>query len=319
MSMEETKEQIKKDIQENRVILYMKGNKQAPQCGFSAQVVDILNHANANYETRDVLQDESLRQAIKDHSNWPTLPQLYIDGEFIGGCDIVRELYQNGELQKKLEVGDPPGVAAVGAHAPQVGDQTPLVEATPDDPMSIKCSVYIAASLDNFIARPDGGIDWLENKEYAPAEGDDFGFSDFMKSVDYLVMGRGTFDKLSTFENAFTPEGWPYGEIPLIILSNRELDLPEFLAGKASVENTPPKELVARLESEGAKRLYIDGGKTIQRFLRENLINEITITRFPILLGDGLPLFGAIGVELPLTHLHTKSFQNGFVQSSYAL
>ena len=96
-------ETIKNDVDQNRVILYMKGTKTSPLCGFSARVVEILMMAGVdNFETRDVLADETLRQGIKDFSNWPTIPQLYINGEFIGGCDIVTELYQSGELQQLL-------------------------------------------------------------------------------------------------------------------------------------------------------------------------------------------------------------------------
>lgn len=94
--------EIKKDNSENGVVLYMKGNKDFPMCGFSAQVVNILNAVGAQYETRDVLQDQVLRQAIKEYSKWPTLPQLYIDGKFVGGCDIVTELYNDGDLQEML-------------------------------------------------------------------------------------------------------------------------------------------------------------------------------------------------------------------------
>jgi len=93
---------IKKDIDANRVILFMKGSKIMPVCGFSARVVSILNELNIDYETRNVLDDDNLRAAIKDFSNWPTIPQLYIGGKFIGGCDIITELHTNGELQKLL-------------------------------------------------------------------------------------------------------------------------------------------------------------------------------------------------------------------------
>ena len=93
---------IKHDIESTPVILYMKGNKLAPQCGFSAQVVQILNDMAITYETRDVLQDDALRQGIKDYSDWPTVPQLYSKGQFIGGCDIITELYQTGELETYL-------------------------------------------------------------------------------------------------------------------------------------------------------------------------------------------------------------------------
>ena len=99
MNLDEKKKEIQEDIQSNKVVLYMKGNKMAPQCGFSGQVVQILNHLKVDYVTRDILQDEVLRQAIKEYSDWPTLPQLYVNNEFIGGCDIITELFQSGELQ----------------------------------------------------------------------------------------------------------------------------------------------------------------------------------------------------------------------------
>jgi monothiol glutaredoxin len=102
-SMSTTQEQIKEDIKNNPVILFMKGSKLMPLCGFSGRVVAILNQLGANFETRNVLEDDELRQGIKEYSNWPTLPQLYINGEFIGGCDIVMQLHEEGELQKLLK------------------------------------------------------------------------------------------------------------------------------------------------------------------------------------------------------------------------
>ncbi|NIT14411.1 MAG: Grx4 family monothiol glutaredoxin [Candidatus Dadabacteria bacterium] len=97
---EDIQQTIKKQIEDNNIILYMKGNKQFPQCGFSAQVVHIMNSYGVPYETVDVLLDPEIRQGIKDYSNWPTIPQLYVKGEFIGGCDICTEMYQNGELEQ---------------------------------------------------------------------------------------------------------------------------------------------------------------------------------------------------------------------------
>jgi monothiol glutaredoxin len=97
-------EHISEDVAKYPIVLFMKGTKQAPQCGFSGQVVHILNELGAEYETRDILADPVLREAIKQFSDWPTLPQLYINGEFIGGCDIVTELYENGELKELVEV-----------------------------------------------------------------------------------------------------------------------------------------------------------------------------------------------------------------------
>ncbi len=102
MTIEEMKSQIEKDVKENQVVLFMKGNKEFPQCGFSARVVQILNQHGASYVTRDVLADPVLRDAIKQYSDWPTLPQLYVKGEFIGGCDIVTEMAQKNELAPLL-------------------------------------------------------------------------------------------------------------------------------------------------------------------------------------------------------------------------
>ena len=100
----ETKSKIDKLIADNKVLVFMKGNKLMPQCGFSNNAVQILNALGASYETVDVLEDPEIRQGIKDYSNWQTIPQLYIDGEFIGGSDIMIELYNNGELEQKLTV-----------------------------------------------------------------------------------------------------------------------------------------------------------------------------------------------------------------------
>lgn len=95
-------ERIRLEVSENDVVLYMKGTPVFPQCGFSAQAVQIMNMLGVNFKGVDVLADPSLRQGIKDYSNWPTIPQLYIKGEFVGGCDIMREMLQSGELQKML-------------------------------------------------------------------------------------------------------------------------------------------------------------------------------------------------------------------------
>jgi monothiol glutaredoxin len=100
----ETKARIDQLVQNNKVIVFMKGNKLMPQCGFSNNVVQILNILSVDYETVDILQDQELRQGVKEYSDWPTIPQVYINGEFIGGSDIMLELYQNGELQQIVEV-----------------------------------------------------------------------------------------------------------------------------------------------------------------------------------------------------------------------
>ncbi len=101
--LEDAKKIIDEEVKANKVILYMKGNKMAPQCGFSGQVIQILMQSGVPFETRDVLEDDYRRQGIKDYSDWPTVPQLYVNQEFIGGCDIVVELFQSGELNGLLE------------------------------------------------------------------------------------------------------------------------------------------------------------------------------------------------------------------------
>jgi monothiol glutaredoxin len=102
--MTDIHDRIKEQLTQNRVVLYMKGTPQFPQCGFSATVAEVLKRCGVtDYASFNVLQDDALRQGIKDFSNWPTIPQLYVDGEFVGGCDIVREMYQSGELQQILE------------------------------------------------------------------------------------------------------------------------------------------------------------------------------------------------------------------------
>jgi monothiol glutaredoxin len=129
----DTRSQIDAMVKSERVVLFMKGNRHAPQCGFSATVVQVLDGLVPEYRTIDVLSDPSIRQGIKDYSNWPTVPQLYIDGEFVGGCDIVREMFASGELQKKLGVDagpvKPPKItitpAAVGALREAMADGEP--------------------------------------------------------------------------------------------------------------------------------------------------------------------------------------------------
>ena len=100
----ELKERIDNLVKENKIFVFMKGNKLMPQCGFSNNVVQILNTLGVPYETFDVLQDQEIRQGIKEYANWPTIPQVYIDGELVGGSDIMIEMYQKGELQQKVEV-----------------------------------------------------------------------------------------------------------------------------------------------------------------------------------------------------------------------
>ncbi len=174
-----------------------------------------------------------------------------------------------------------------------------------------RCSVFIAASLDGFIARRDGRIDWLERANQRVPAGEDCGYAQFMSGIDALVMGRRTFALARSF-----PE-WPYGKTPVIVLSRRLRTLPRGVPDTVRLSRQAPAALVARLAARGLRRLYIDGGVTIQRFLAAGLIDEITITTIPVLLGAGRPLFGRLPKDLALEHLSTHAFDFGFVQSRY--
>jgi dihydrofolate reductase len=174
-----------------------------------------------------------------------------------------------------------------------------------------KLSVFIAISVDGYIARKDGDVSFLNEAEPI-GNGEDGGFGEFFNSVDVLVMGRATFEKVLEF-------GWPYGEKPVIVLSNSLNQIPEALQGKVIIESGTPTELLDRLSAKGYNHIYLDGGKTIRSFLRENLVDEITLTTIPILLGEGLPLFGDLESEIPLRLLENKFWKNGFVQTKYAV
>jgi len=176
-----------------------------------------------------------------------------------------------------------------------------------------KCSVFIATSLDGFIAREDGSIDWLnEANEKVPA-GEDCGYGAFMSNVDTLVMGRKTFEQVLTFG------AWFYGATPVVVLSRSPVELPPDLPATVSCSQESPPGLVARLSAEGKKHLYVDGGLTIQSFLEYDLIDELTVTVIPILLGAGKPLFGRLQGDVSLRHVCTHTYEFGFVQSTYSV
>ncbi|CAN5287767.1 hypothetical protein BH23BAC3_BH23BAC3_27070 [soil metagenome] len=179
--------------------------------------------------------------------------------------------------------------------------------------MKIKCSVFVAASLDGFIARKDGDVSWLESRDIKSEKLPGLRYDEFISSVDGIVLGRNTFEKVLTF--GF----WPYKGIPVTVLSSRELSFPGELQDKVNRKNGPPEMVVAQLLKEGRKHLYIDGGITIQRFLESGLIDEITITTIPVLLGDGIPLFGPTAKESKLRLIDINSSDNGVIQTRYSL
>jgi dihydrofolate reductase len=171
--------------------------------------------------------------------------------------------------------------------------------------------VFIAASLDGFIARPDGDIDWLLGRDSGQ---EDHGYDAFIDTVDGLIMGRGTYEKVLTLGP------WFYRK-PVVVLSRvlAGTAVPEALVGRMSFRDETPAQAMAHVAAEGWKRAYVDGGKVIQAFLRERLIADLIVTRIPVLLGEGLPLFGPVATDVALTHLSTRSFASGFVQSHYAV
>jgi dihydrofolate reductase len=173
----------------------------------------------------------------------------------------------------------------------------------------MKASVFIASSIDGFIARENGGIDWLDAPE--TIEGEDYGYDAFIESVDAIVMGRHSFETVLGFGG-----DWPYPK-PVVVLSSREVEIPAHLADRVSSMSGSPRSIVERLGATGVESIYVDGGITIQRFLAEGLIDRIIITRIPILLGAGIGLFGALDGDIELEHVATRAYPNGLVQSEY--
>ena len=176
----------------------------------------------------------------------------------------------------------------------------------------MQASVYIATSLDGFIARTDGSVDWLMSAD-ASETSEDYGFHDFLNSIDCMIMGRKTMDFVLNFNE------WIYEGKRVIVFSSTLQETPSALAGKIELYSGSIPELVERLESEGIKRLYVDGGKTIQSFINEGLITDLTITTIPILLGEGIPLFGKTHHDIQLEHISTISYPSGFVKSTYEI
>ncbi|MGH7499806.1 MAG: dihydrofolate reductase family protein [Gemmatimonadales bacterium] len=172
----------------------------------------------------------------------------------------------------------------------------------------MKASVFIATSLDGFIARQDGALDWL------PAGGGEpHGYTEFMATVDALVIGRKTYETVLSFD------AWPYGSKPVVVLSTTLSEPTAPDGAVCEVMAATPQEVVARLTRRGMKHLYIDGGVTVTGFLEAGLIQRVIITRIPVLLGGGIPLFGALSRDIRFQHVATRSFPSGMVQSEYVV
>jgi len=168
----------------------------------------------------------------------------------------------------------------------------------------MKATVFVGMSVDGFIARRDGGFDFL------PDEPEPHGYEEFMASVDTIVMGRNTFELVLSFGS------WPYPKTKrVVVLTSHPVELPPnqnvvHLSGD-------PRDIVAKLEAMGAKHLYVDGGDTVQRFLRAGQIDRLILTRVPVLIGEGISLFGVVPHDVKLRHVGTRTFPSGLVQSEY--
>lgn len=184
----------------------------------------------------------------------------------------------------------------------------------------MKCSAFIATSVDGFIARPDGNVDWLHssgNQDVDMGNQADMGFYDYLAEVDCLIMGRKTMEVIANMN--LSDDQWPYGDMKIVVLSSSITEIPTSLRSNAMVFSGELKELMSTLESEGLKHAYIDGGSTIQQFIREGLMSEMTIARVPVLLGEGIPLFTTLGREVKLKDAETTAYPNDFVQVKYRL
>lgn len=177
----------------------------------------------------------------------------------------------------------------------------------------VKVSVFIAASLDGYIAREDGDIEWLHNSGHGQVDqGEDFGYETFISTIDALVMGRNTYEKVLSFGGT-----WPYGNTAVFVLSNSGVDIPPDIQNSVSTLSGHPKEIIDELKSRGHTHLYLDGGQTIQHFLAEGLVDQMIITHIPVLIGSGIPLFGSLKEDVSLKLVESKTFPNGFVKTTY--
>jgi dihydrofolate reductase len=171
----------------------------------------------------------------------------------------------------------------------------------------MRTSVYIGTSLDGFIAKTDGNIDWLT--QYADEDAV-HAYEEFMNGIDAIVIGKGTFEKILTFPS------WPY-EKKAFVLSTSLKQLPDKLKDKATLLSMKPKELLSYLSGMGFSGVYVDGGKVIQGFLKEDVIDDLIISKVPVLIGNGIPLFGFLSADLKFKHMRTETQSNGLVRSYY--
>jgi dihydrofolate reductase len=170
----------------------------------------------------------------------------------------------------------------------------------------VKVSAFVGTSVDGFIARKNGALDFLP-----PGGGEPHGYDEFMATVDTLVIGRNTFETVLAFPS------WPYGGKRVVVLSSRPMGSEAMRRGAIEQMAGAPADIVAKLAARGAQHIYVDGGITIQEFLRAGLVRHLTITRVPVLIGDGIPLFGVLPRDIRLRHVATEAYASGLVKSEY--
>jgi dihydrofolate reductase len=171
----------------------------------------------------------------------------------------------------------------------------------------MKVLVYIGTSLDGFIARKDGNIDWLV--QFANEEAID-AYNEFINRVEAIVIGRGSFEKVLSFPS------WPY-EKEVFVLSTSIKQVPDRAKGKVTILSMKPAELISYLSGKGISSIYVDGGQVVQEFLKEGLVDELIISKAPVLIGSGIPLFGFLDRDLSFKHIRTMVQSNGLVRSYY--
>ena len=172
----------------------------------------------------------------------------------------------------------------------------------------MKVTVFMGASVDGFIARPDGALDFL------PADGgEQHGFEDLMAEVDTVVMGRKTFESVLGFA------AWPYAGKRVVVLSNGRHGRQDVRGNEIEWMGGDAKAIATRLEATGSRSVYADGGITVQGFLRAGLVQRLVVTRVPILIGQGIPLFGSLPRDIRLRHIGTQSYPSGLVKSEYVV
>lgn len=172
----------------------------------------------------------------------------------------------------------------------------------------MRCAVFIATSLDGCIARSDGDLDWLPHDEDL-GDGDDHGYAAFVAGVDVIVMGRATYDTVLGFG-----VGWPY-ELPVVVLTHRPVDVPD--GADVRTASGPVDAVVADLEAAGFASAYVDGGDVIQQFLAADLVDDMTITVVPVLLGDGIRLFGDLDRDLRFRAGEPRLVTGGLLQTTW--